>query len=915
MYAQPQYLVLGGQSGYSHGMQGQPVQGVYPQPGGVPQGSPLQPPLGQPQVPQPQQPPGQTGGDQRGQPHQYQQAPQLHGSAPQTPLTPASGGMDGSWSQPRLGQQAPPQESQGYPAYAPMMSMAQQNASNGQQMNMQPGMPQQHMMHNAPQMQGAPILSQQLPPPPPPPQHQHHQHQHQQPMHLPQQQPPQQMQHQQQHQQQQQPQQQPPYQYAPMPPVQMPGQGPPQHQQPQQLQPQQQQQQQQPQQPQQQQQQHQQVHHQPQAASPPQQLPQQPVALPSPPTVTMNHPYGPVPTSEPMPVPVQEHAQVPAPAPAVQEPPRRAPVARIDQSALNADLMKDEARRQAAQGSSSPKTPDEAGLPARRKVIGDEDLPLLVTTDKPSCTHNRWILSMKRKRFYIMECMVCRTLWKTKLKSTQKCDAFFAGNCPLDHTCPHPHVYSRSRLKAEALIMPNGDAAKALASLSDTQGDDQGLFVPVNLDSAEAQAKTDKNELLRGLSRHTANANASSTRSLYAPKQLLSDLEQSRRLVVALEWWQGFVATVLNRPKGCTAPDGFHVQPGWLERLLFVIDTNESVRRSLRLRWVDRPINTELSWMSTFTEPPELLDGGYYLLAAACLTVETESLLSITDQEIGHGSFGAVYAGAVKDWEELARVCDQTADGTGEWLLEKRPQIGIQVIELQEVDEAAEDRILSEIECLSDCTSDYIMRMIATFGVGPKRDRLWVVAEACLSAEQLQNDKQVRRLADMLTQKADDGSKKDLPLDTVKKMLRCCFTGLAHLHSRSWIHLTIHPRNIVYDSERDVFVLTGFKKVLKCSTSTTISPPPTYPPNQFIYTPAEHHGGASGAGYCSGKSDVYALGMCGVFAARMTPDQIRDAKGENDHPLYEFLRGCIEPSQQARFSAEAAASHPFLKGE
>ena len=71
----------------------------------------------------------------------------------------------------------------------------------------------------------------------------------------------------------------------------------------------------------------------------------------------------------------------------------------------------------------------------------------LKASDTPSCTHNRWMLMVKRKRYYIMECMVCRSLWKTKLKCTQKCTKFFSGRCPLDDKCPHPHVYSRTRLR------------------------------------------------------------------------------------------------------------------------------------------------------------------------------------------------------------------------------------------------------------------------------------------------------------------------------------------------------------------------------------------------------------------------------------------------------------------------------------
>eukprot|EP01060_Flectonema_neradi_P033030 TRINITY_DN5417_c0_g1_i1.p1 TRINITY_DN5417_c0_g1~~TRINITY_DN5417_c0_g1_i1.p1 ORF type:complete len:226 (+),score=52.89 TRINITY_DN5417_c0_g1_i1:54-680(+) len=70
----------------------------------------------------------------------------------------------------------------------------------------------------------------------------------------------------------------------------------------------------------------------------------------------------------------------------------------------------------------------------------------LVTTNIPSCCHNRWSLQIRKKRYYVFECMTCSALWKTKLTGTQKCLDFFAGHCPNGDSCKYPHIYSKRAL-------------------------------------------------------------------------------------------------------------------------------------------------------------------------------------------------------------------------------------------------------------------------------------------------------------------------------------------------------------------------------------------------------------------------------------------------------------------------------------
>eukprot|EP01063_Lacrimia_lanifica_P033575 TRINITY_DN6009_c0_g1_i1.p1 TRINITY_DN6009_c0_g1~~TRINITY_DN6009_c0_g1_i1.p1 ORF type:complete len:371 (+),score=87.71 TRINITY_DN6009_c0_g1_i1:60-1172(+) len=83
------------------------------------------------------------------------------------------------------------------------------------------------------------------------------------------------------------------------------------------------------------------------------------------------------------------------------------------------------------------------GKPTKKEKSGKT---LLETTDLPTaCSHNRWTLHIKTKRFYMFRCMVCSKLWKTKFKTTQKCLEFFMGYCPLGDACPKPHIYSKNR--------------------------------------------------------------------------------------------------------------------------------------------------------------------------------------------------------------------------------------------------------------------------------------------------------------------------------------------------------------------------------------------------------------------------------------------------------------------------------------
>ena len=73
----------------------------------------------------------------------------------------------------------------------------------------------------------------------------------------------------------------------------------------------------------------------------------------------------------------------------------------------------------------------------------------LDTTNTPPCCHNRWALQIRKKRYYVFECMTCSTLWKTKLTGSQKCLDFFAGHCPNGDECKYPHIYSKRALNCD----------------------------------------------------------------------------------------------------------------------------------------------------------------------------------------------------------------------------------------------------------------------------------------------------------------------------------------------------------------------------------------------------------------------------------------------------------------------------------
>ena len=77
------------------------------------------------------------------------------------------------------------------------------------------------------------------------------------------------------------------------------------------------------------------------------------------------------------------------------------------------------------------------------EVVCKSDMPGLDTTSTPPCCHNRWALHIRKKRYYVFECMTCLTLWKTKLTGSQKCLDFFAGHCPNGDACEYPHIYSK----------------------------------------------------------------------------------------------------------------------------------------------------------------------------------------------------------------------------------------------------------------------------------------------------------------------------------------------------------------------------------------------------------------------------------------------------------------------------------------
>lgn len=96
------------------------------------------------------------------------------------------------------------------------------------------------------------------------------------------------------------------------------------------------------------------------------------------------------------------------------------------------------------------------------------------------CNHNTWEKEGKKRGRLVLRCMNpdCKALWKTRPETHQKCDDFYAGECPRGANCPHPHIYANLRRPhskhiAQTISRRNGEAAAALEAASSATGEQQ----------------------------------------------------------------------------------------------------------------------------------------------------------------------------------------------------------------------------------------------------------------------------------------------------------------------------------------------------------------------------------------------------------------------------------------------------------
>ena len=285
--------------------------------------------------------------------------------------------------------------------------------------------------------------------------------------------------------------------------------------------------------------------------------------------------------------------------------------------------------------------------------------------------------------------------------------------------------------------------------------------------------------------------------------------------------------------------------------------TCRSLRSSLRMvKWNDFPGSSFMVTSSGRSEPPELLDGES--VAFASMSANPEKFFSLLPQTLGVGSFGPINAAVINDYDGL---CECVDEGTREWLREERPCVAVQIIELGQLDEKKTAKVMDELECLIGVPRHASLpRVVGTFSL--MRNQLWAVTDACISKEQASSTDEPVTLADFI--KVAGGS---LEPTIIKRVMTHIAGGLAHLHSRSWIHLNVHTRAILHNTVKNTYTLSSYKSVVFCETNKTCSPPPPTPMSQLMFVPSEHHGkkGLPNSAYCSHKSDVYALGVCGAI--------------------------------------------------
>eukprot|EP01064_Diplonema_japonicum_P013516 TRINITY_DN2107_c4_g1_i1.p1 TRINITY_DN2107_c4_g1~~TRINITY_DN2107_c4_g1_i1.p1 ORF type:complete len:750 (+),score=124.95 TRINITY_DN2107_c4_g1_i1:108-2357(+) len=564
----------------------------------------------------------------------------------------------------------------------------------------------------------------------------------------------------------------------------------------------------------------------------------------------------------------------------------------------------------------------------KKDKSGKEDellLPGIPTSDKPTCKHNKWILMTKKKRFYIMKCMVCTLLWKTKLKSTRKCAEFFAGNCPMDDRCPHPHVYSRSRLRRLAEENPGIlDHEGVLVNIEEHEEEDEEptLFIPMTLED-RTPAKLEKRPPTIPYTQNQGQPDAcqvissmtSSDRAVIKPTLvsspamnqtlivgMLIELEHSKRQVLGMQWWCGLVRMA----------DIKEDIPLWLEFkepevVPCVPDatTHSSMRSSRILKWklsTNHSGATAFTEISGRTEPPDLEEGEYlpYLIDSACLSEDPEQVFTVLAHQVGQGSFAPLYPIRVKNFSKL--IQSVTDSSVANWLHHQNssPLLTAQIIELHKITPSSEEGMLRELQCLHEIRgSEHLPRLIRTFAM---KD-LWVVTDSGFDSSQLDTKQYV--LADILA-----ASKGSLESSKAVKAILHISRGLAHMAAAGWLHLNINTRSILYNEVTDSWKLSSLRSVLPCALHDVYRPAPPSEMSLIVYTPSEHHGAS---GFCSHKSDVFSLGVTGT---RMLGMQSHD-----EHPsdptkasIFALCKSMTSFQASDRPTAEAVTHSPVFSG-
>ncbi|KAJ9446221.1 hypothetical protein DIPPA_06003 [Diplonema papillatum] len=477
----------------------------------------------------------------------------------------------------------------------------------------------------------------------------------------------------------------------------------------------------------------------------------------------------------------------------------------------------------------------------------------------------------------------------------------------------------------------SGDADSKQESTAADSEDEQALFkpsfLPMNMDggisagpptnNSQSEAKAPTVVSMENFSqKESMQVLISGDRQLsYGVKTsgMLRDLEGSKRLNLLLHWW----CTRLNLFVGASRT--FHgmltieEMPDWLDRLASGPPSSD-MKSSVRSGRVIRP--TESGYprtdISGLTEPPELVDGSLSMSVYPSTTTPFQK----GDRTVGMGACGAYYLANVLDFDNLVSTIDERKPvklqekelDTNSWMaVEKRKDrskrgkmIAVQEVKVERLSEEATHAVWREIQCLVDVNGHpSFPSLIGTISTYSKLQ--WIAVGPCASREQFSEGPLT--LSDQIAA----SPQKKLDIDTIRHLFLDLLTGLSHLAQKGWVHLNITPKTIIWNGEARRYVLSSFNSVRLCRLHENV-PMPSLMDSQEVYWQAPEH---LTERWCSHKSDIYALGMCGVTAAGLQPRELKSAGTSDDSKMQEMLQHCILPKN--RPSAEDLLCHAFMQ--